>query len=189
MDSKEKILKAAQRLFGQFGLKKVTTDEIAKAAGISKATVYKYYDNKQAIFQDVVRMEADQLLAAIKEGVDREASVDGKFRAHLLARIDKIDDLVNFYRVTQDTWGDFWPYLADIGRRFMEEEKKIVGEIMRFGIEKGELSIKHLDLASHISVVALKSVEFPWAIREYNISPEAYAEMMLDMMLNGIRKR
>lgn len=53
--SKEKITQAAQREFMQFGYTKITVDEIAKAAGVSKKTIYQYFNSKEDIFWEVIQ--------------------------------------------------------------------------------------------------------------------------------------
>ena len=40
-----------------------------------------------------------------------------------------------------------------------------------------------------ILVVALASVEFQWALEEQKLSLPAIADMMIDMMINGIGRR
>ena len=45
----EAFIEVAQDLFSKYGLKKVTMDEIAKNAHISKATIYKNYKNKNTL--------------------------------------------------------------------------------------------------------------------------------------------
>jgi len=180
---------AAQGLFSQFGLKKVTMDEIAGRAHVSKATVYKYFRNKNEVFDQVVAMEADELLRFIREAVDKAPTLNEKFKAHLLTRMGKIHDLINFYRVTQESWGDFWPHLADTDHRFVKEEEKIVREILELGNQTGELDVERLEFVSHLTVIALKAVDFPWVLKDYNVTPQEYVDMIVNMMMNGIRKR
>ncbi|WP_431279311.1 TetR/AcrR family transcriptional regulator [Leifsonia poae] len=50
MTAREKILDAAFTVMHEKGLAAATTKEIAKAAGYSEATLYKYFDDKQDIF-------------------------------------------------------------------------------------------------------------------------------------------
>ena len=47
---KENILESARGLFGRFGPKKTTMDEIALQAGVGKGTVYYYFEDKRDIF-------------------------------------------------------------------------------------------------------------------------------------------
>jgi len=46
---KEQIISTAERLFTQFGSKRVTVEEICREAGASKMTFYKYFSNKVAL--------------------------------------------------------------------------------------------------------------------------------------------
>jgi AcrR family transcriptional regulator len=187
-DKKEQILKTAQKLFAQFGLKKVTTDDIARESHISKATIYKHYKNKAEIFDEVVRRESDGLISEVRIAVDREKTVKSKFRAHLITRMKRIGSFVNFYRVIQNTWGDYWPQIARVRKQFLTEEKKIVRDILAFGNSNGKLKAKKIDITSYIMVVALSSLEFSWAVEENEISMTDTIEMMIDIILNGIKK-
>ncbi len=189
MDKKQVIIGAAQTLFSQFGLKKVTTDDIARAAKVSKATIYKHYRNKSDIFDEVVKLEAQQLLDAIREATAREESMAGKMKAHVVSRMDTVCNLINLYRVTQETWGDFWPHLADMNDWLMIEEIALLTETMKEGVSLGEFEINRIDFAAYMAVVAFKSIEFPWTMHKYGVTPAEYADMMVDMLLNGIRKR
>ena len=46
---KEDILKSSRELFTNYGYKKVSMDEIAKASGVTKKTVYSYFKDKESI--------------------------------------------------------------------------------------------------------------------------------------------
>ena len=105
VDKKKEIFDAAQSLFAQFGLKKITTDDIAHEARVSKATIYKCYRNKSQIFDEVVETEAEQLLKVIRAAVDEAPTVADKFKAHLFTRMERIGEFINFYRVTRESDG------------------------------------------------------------------------------------
>jgi AcrR family transcriptional regulator len=186
MEKKAEILLAAQSLFSQFGLKKVTTEEISQEAGISKATLYKYYNNKREIFLDVVQVETDQMLSAIKDAIDRETTVSSKLHVYLLTKFDKISELINFYRVTRATWGEHWPYIDEVTDSFMEEEKKLIKAILEEGNRTGELDIKDVYLVAHVMVVSLKSIEYPWAIENHDITLNKLVDAMIGILMDGV---
>ncbi len=69
-DKVKKVLSAAEELFDHFGYSKSTSDEIAQKAGISKRTLYKYFDSKKKILEvfinqkiETLRNELDRILA------------------------------------------------------------------------------------------------------------------------------
>src|SRR5271156_4239986 len=49
IEAKTSILKATLQLLGRKPLRKVTADAIAKRAGVSKATIYKWWPNKTLV--------------------------------------------------------------------------------------------------------------------------------------------
>ena len=63
---KESIKRAAQELFRKFGYHKTSVNEIAKKAKIAKATIYKYFDSKEAVLHallmDYIRVSVDELM-------------------------------------------------------------------------------------------------------------------------------
>ncbi len=182
-------MSTAQLLFAQFGLKKVTTDDIAKEARVSKATVYKHYANKSEIFDDVVKQEADQLMTSIRTAVEKESETVAKLRAHLVTRLGRAHEFVNFYRVTQESWGDYWPFIAGVRREFLKAEKNLVKAILQDGIRTGSLQLRQVDLSAHVLVIALTSLEFQWSLKELEMPLPVLADGMLEMMIDGIRKR
>ncbi|MDP8206233.1 MAG: TetR/AcrR family transcriptional regulator [Candidatus Electryonea clarkiae] len=189
MDKQSEIIIAAQKLFSQFGLKKVTTDDVAKEAKVSKATIYKHYKNKQEIFREVVQVETNQMLTAIYDAIDHEFSVEGKLKVFLMTKIDKIHNLINFYRVTHDTWGEHWPYIKDVHEVFMQKEKEIFRDILRMGNDVGELNVHDIDLQSHILAISLKSIEYPWAVAYQEVTIKEIVDLIIETFLNGVRKR
>jgi AcrR family transcriptional regulator len=54
--ARERILQAAHRLMSSYGVRSITMDDLAADLGISKKTIYKYFDDKDAIVEEVVQM-------------------------------------------------------------------------------------------------------------------------------------
>ncbi len=70
MEQKIRILDHAQKMFMRFGPRSVTLDEIAKELGISKKTIYQFFQNKAHIVYEVVEAhikEEEQLYKKICE--------------------------------------------------------------------------------------------------------------------------
>lgn len=49
------IIDAALEVFAEKGFTAARLDDVAKLAGVSKGTVYRYFENKEALFKDVIR--------------------------------------------------------------------------------------------------------------------------------------
>jgi len=189
MDKRSDILQAAAVLFAQFSLKKVTVDEIARKAFVSKATIYKYFDSKEEVFDQVIKAESEQLWDAVTKAVDEASSVVDKLRAYLLTKITKIHDLVNFYRVTREIWNEYWPYVDSARAEFIAREKELIKDILEKGNQTGELKAAKIELTAHTIVISLKSMEFSWAIESCGLPLEEYVDFLITLVMNGIGRK
>jgi len=77
---KESIKRAAQELFRKFGYHKTSVNEIAKKAKIAKATIYKYFDSKEAVLHsllmDYIKLNVDELIHTNIAEVDEETQLN-----------------------------------------------------------------------------------------------------------------
>jgi len=55
------ILEQARRMFTALGFTGTSMDELADAAGVSKATIYNHFDSKERLFETVLRALVEQL--------------------------------------------------------------------------------------------------------------------------------
>ena len=60
MKEKE-ILKVAKKLFSKYGFKKVSMDEIAKNAGVTKKTVYANFASKEELLNSLIKLELQDM--------------------------------------------------------------------------------------------------------------------------------
>ena len=57
----EQILNAAKKLFTNYGFKKVSMDEIASEAGVTKKTVYTYFSSKEELLKYCIKEELQNM--------------------------------------------------------------------------------------------------------------------------------
>ena len=74
MITKEELLKYSVNKFTQFGSKHVTLDELANELGISKKTIYTFFDNKE----DLVTSSIESLLNDYKKDINSLIASNGK---------------------------------------------------------------------------------------------------------------
>jgi AcrR family transcriptional regulator len=64
---KKQIIKVADEMFTNYGLKSVTMDDIAKKMGISKKTIYQFYKDKDELVELIVRQKLDEQWCEMEE--------------------------------------------------------------------------------------------------------------------------
>lgn len=66
-DRRELILRAATDVFGQYGYYGATTDQVARAAGVSQPYVVRMFGTKEALFLEVIGRALAFLLSTFRE--------------------------------------------------------------------------------------------------------------------------
>ena len=77
----ERMLTAAEELFQQKGFEATTIDDISKASGYSRRTLYAYFVNKEDFLRQIVRKGLEQLDGALEAALRRETFEERYFAA------------------------------------------------------------------------------------------------------------
>ena len=71
LDTRRRLLDAAERVFGELGYHDASIVKLAEAAGVAAGTFYLYFDSKRAVFDELVRDLNRRVRHAMKEGSSR----------------------------------------------------------------------------------------------------------------------
>lgn len=127
-----RITQKAKELFFRYGLKSVTMDDIAAALGISKKTIYQYYDNKNSLVNAVVQHQIN--LSASECDLHNEQcdnAVHGMFLA-----MDMMQEMLT--AVNPSLFFDMQKYHPEAFRKFSEHKSKFLYTVIRQNIERGQ---------------------------------------------------
>ena len=72
----DQVLQGARDVFMRDGFEGASVDEIARVAGVSKATLYSYFSDKRLLFSEVARLECNRQASAAIAVIDVNAPVE-----------------------------------------------------------------------------------------------------------------
>ena len=144
------VLQAARSLFLAGAYDAVSTDAIAKEAGISKATLYSHFVSKEMLFAVMIREECRSIRERLPEpdlrGADIGTILTRIARTH--TAILSTTDALSFYRsVIAQT-----PRFPELGRIFFEAGPctllRRIAAALRDAVAAGELSVPDIERAA-----------------------------------------
>jgi len=94
---REHVLETASRLFYQEGLRAVGVDRVVAEAGISKATLYRYFDNKEALIVAYLKARHERSASEIERTLE-EASASAEQMLHSLFHLLEVKAATADYR-------------------------------------------------------------------------------------------
>jgi len=74
-ETRDKILEAADRLVRQFGISKTSMTDVARAAGVARGTLYRYFDSRDVLFDALAQRTAELFVVEVGEAMDRRATL------------------------------------------------------------------------------------------------------------------
>ncbi len=138
-DYRAKIGAVAEALFAERGFDGTSTREIAEQAGTTKALIYHYYENKEALYQtlleDAVSGVVTQIEAIAADGTEPEAQI----RAVVQVFIDAYHDAPHQFQMVQRTIDDHHAIAAVLAERWFSRAHRAVQDIVTRGVQQGAL--------------------------------------------------
>lgn len=184
------FIEVASRLFQQYGLQKTTMEDIAKALGKGKSTLYYYFANKDEVFQAVVLKEIDEVFDAVQQQVSEAKTAKEKLAAYASNNINEIKGKTILYKlVCGELKGNLSKLMFKLREQFDIKDVVILKEILNFGIISGEFTaIKNEDInvLAHLIVSALRGIEVDMFIENNLPDLEDQVDHLLGILIRGL---
>jgi AcrR family transcriptional regulator len=135
------ILDAARQLFQAHGRQKVTMDDVAKAMGKGRSSLYYYYKNKDEVWDAVINLELEEVLAEMRKAVEQAYSAEGKIRAFCATKIKMMREKKALYHITTKAPAEDnrTTTREERRRQYLNKESVILHQILADGMRVGEL--------------------------------------------------
>jgi AcrR family transcriptional regulator len=188
------LMSAALAVFAERGFAATRLEEVAQRAGVSKGTVYLYFESKEALFKAAVEsavipaLEAGEAIAA-----DHSRPPADALRAFVFWWWEKVgaSDLGALPKLLVAEVGNF----PDLGKWFHENlimrGKRAAASIIERGVVSGEfrrvepMDVARIMFAQMFSYVLWRRAFGP-AMPDLP-EPEAYFATVVDILVNGLK--
>ncbi|MGH9681059.1 MAG: TetR/AcrR family transcriptional regulator [Candidatus Acidiferrales bacterium] len=186
-DRKNEILDAALEVFAEMGLGDASVDDVVRRSGLSKGTLYWYFQSKDRLIGALMkRFFAHELnkLAALQKG-------PGTVRERLLRYSRDVVKVVKgtpraltleFYAVAvRQKW--VRKFLGELYERYCAE----LAAVIREGAEKGEFRAVNAEQAAAAITGLCEGLILLWALSPDVFPFEKYFEASLRTLLDGMK--
>jgi AcrR family transcriptional regulator len=190
----QQILDAAFTVFGEHGLQGARLEDIAQVAGVAKGTIYLYFPNKEALFQEMIYTTMVSRLeqAEAQVAADTSTTVVEQLRAFVASWWEYLcsDRFQTVYPLLIGELRRF-PDLAEFyGREVVLRSRSLVTGIIERGIARGEFRLHEAEVSSRILASILVSHSL-WVGRDVfqklaNRTPEVVRDEIMDFFLASI---
>ena len=187
-DRREAILEAATEAFYRHGYGSAALRDIARQAGITQATVYYHFKNKEEILLTIITEFSDQLFQALLSALARDSDAVGRLRN----AIERHILFTKSHRREVKIILEDMKFLGEaLNARVKEKERAIFSlyrthlqELQRTGlIRDGDL------IPTTFSLFGVINSLYHWYRPEKPLTIERIAGELADLLLNGLLRR
>lgn len=154
------ILEAATRRFAHFGLAKTTMAEIAQDLSFSKALLYYYFPDKNALYAAVLEHVINQSFDEMGGGV---STITDCYEAMMFILDKRIEFVTRYYNLLEYSISAVQQVpdvMACVLEDSKDKERNILATILQKGIDAGRLQVDDVKETAEILLFALVGMRF-----------------------------
>lgn len=183
---REQILDAASVVFGKYGYKKSTMDDIGVAIKKGKTAVYYYFSSKEDIFKAVIEREAGLLGKSIISSTSKGENAVTKLSLYIKSRMQTLKKVSIFYDAMKNELFDHLDFMNNVRKNYDQFEVSLVRDILNQGVKEGEFKIKDTERTAELIVITLKGLEIPIFLRSDLSDTEARINDIIQLIVYGL---
>jgi AcrR family transcriptional regulator len=187
------ILDAALIVFAEKGFAGARVEDIAVQAGVTKGTIYLYFQNKEAVFKSLVR---DSIGTTIEGVLDASKNFEGPARDLLrfvlttMGRFLATSDRVVLPKIILAESGNFPELLRFYREEIIAKGLGVLTSVMTRGIERGEFRRMDPDFAARLAIAPmLLSALWRTTFAQFDAEPfdyEGFIAAHIETLLKGL---
>jgi len=189
IDTREDIVEDARKLFARYSFKKTTMEDIAKASGRAKSSIYYYFKSKEEIFKAVANQEMEKWMAEIKKAIAGESSPDKKICAYIKMRSSAVYEISAFYLFIAEEYFENYTFIDKLRSEFDKEETAIIAGVLNEGVRRKIFTSMDVNLAAKNILSLLKGLEYMWFKEKFSAETGKNIDALTTIFLKGLLRR
>ncbi len=161
-DRRGDLLAAAARRFVAVGLRKTTMEDVAREARAGKATLYRYFRNKDALIDALLDREAERFARELEEAAATQDTAPARIEAAFLAGVRFFVEHPVLTKGRDEEPGLLLPRITANGGPLVQRGLALFASIISEGVASGELRPVEPPAAAEVIVrLILSYFSFP----------------------------
>lgn len=184
LNTRNKLLKTAEEVFGKKGYFEASIVDITKEAEVAQGTFYKYFPSKKAIYDELVQQLSRDLRQYIKQSIKEAKNHDEAQKKGFQAFFEWVRDYRNLYSIVQQA------VIVDEELYRWYYEKLATGYVK--SLNEAQLTGDFKDLDKETIAYCLMGIGqflgMRWVYWEGKEVPNEVFEAAMEMIFNGLKK-
>jgi AcrR family transcriptional regulator len=179
--TRDRILDAALATMASHGLHRLTLEDVAREAGMSRQTVYRYFGNKDALVTAVILREEQDLLAQMARAIEAHTDLRPAMEAAIVAGLEAARAHPLLDRLLATEPEALLPFLTTGGGPVLSAARPVISELL-------EQRLPHVATPTlHRVADATTRLFISYAINPPDDDITDVAAGLVDLILHGLK--
>ncbi|MDP3273778.1 MAG: TetR/AcrR family transcriptional regulator [Deltaproteobacteria bacterium] len=190
-DKRERILRAAVKVFAKKGFYASRVSEIAKAAGVADGTIYLYFESKDDVLESLFEERSERLLEVLRGELAKNVDPPAKLQRMIEIQLGLIDGHRDLAEVITVNLRQSTRLLRQYGSKRFVEYLELLASVVHEGQETGHF---RLDVSPRVMARvlfgALDGLVLTWALGDGRVGGlEKTAAQLVSVLVRGLERR
>jgi AcrR family transcriptional regulator len=178
---RQRMLTAAGRLFARTGYDAVQMADVARAAGVGKPTLYRYFGSKEELFVEVFSDALEELRRRVEDAVAHDLTPPASLALIIRTLVEVLAPQTETLRLVS---GDH-PGLAQRWRQLFRSRRQPVLDALRRVLERGVASGDFRPLDLEVAPALIVGMIRGGLMAQQGVPKTRLADAAIDLVLHG----
>ena len=180
----EQIINVARELFSTYGYKRVSMDEIAKSANVTKKTVYSYFKSKEELLKYFINEEIQNMKQIVEKTEDSnlpyltnvhnviynllEYKSNSKFIKSIVRENETFNNII----------------IIDNLKQIDSEIKEYIIKKLQYAVDKNYIKVDDIEITAFLIYKMYIALMFEWPDKKIN--KEKISDNIIKILRNGL---
>lgn len=160
--TRQLLVDVARQLFAKNGIANTTMNDIAKASGKGRRTLYTYFNSKEEVYSAVIESELVRLSDKLDEVAAKPIKPQDKIIELIYTHLSMIKEAVTRNgNLRAEFFRNIW-MVEKVRKNFDEDEIELFRKVYSDAKADGEFDIEDVNLVADITHYCIKGLEVPF---------------------------
>lgn len=181
-ETRDRIVDAAFGAVERFGLSRFTMDDVARLAGVSRQSVYRYFDSKDALIVALVAREEEAFLDGVRQAHGRHEGLEDALREGILFCLRTAREHPLLDRLLQSEPDALLPYLTTRGGAVIARARSVIEAL---AAERADVDPRMIHRSADLAVRAIVS----YTLTPSDDRPEEVARELARILVSALQPK
>jgi len=181
------ILTVARTIFAHRGADNTTMDDLAKASGLGRRTIYTYFNTREELYLEVINREIDIILKQLNRVAGMKISPEKKIARFMVNHMKTIENLIRKDRILRMEFLKRSEKIENFRKVIDLHEKECFASILQEGTQSGVFLVDDCENTAGLALITLKGLEQQFILDNFGKPCRETLDLWQKILFRGIK--